>query len=114
MKQPTSDGSSSITMCPPMVMMSRSPLYVELTSTTGPGSKNRRTLSTGKSFFLYFFMRVESASGQKFLWKLTCVFAMFGLTCTCDQYQLIPQTRHVDPVRPPYPRGVRQHFDNEN
>jgi hypothetical protein len=34
-----------------MVMMFVSPFQAELTSTIGPGSRNRRTLETGKSFF---------------------------------------------------------------
>ena len=37
-------------MCQPMVMMFVSPLWAELTSTIGPGSRKRRTLETGKSF----------------------------------------------------------------
>ena len=51
MKQPTSDGDSPITMCHPMVMMLRLPFHAELTSTIGPGSRKRRTSSTGKSRF---------------------------------------------------------------
>src|SRR5439155_22773830 len=61
MKQPTSDGSSIITMCQPIVMMFRWPLCAELTKTTGPGSKKRRTFATGKSAFLWVFMRASPA-----------------------------------------------------
>src|SRR5438094_8362723 len=56
MKHPTSDGSSLITMCQPMVMMLFRPFQRELTSTIGPGSRNRRTLETGNCFFVYFAM----------------------------------------------------------
>ena len=55
-----------MTMCQPMVMMSRSPLKAELTRTTGPGSKNRRAFSTGKSCFLNFFMGGPSSVKQEF------------------------------------------------
>jgi hypothetical protein len=47
---PTSDGWNSIIMCQPIVMMLVLPFHTELTSTIGPGSRNRRTLDTGKSF----------------------------------------------------------------
>src|SRR5258706_4996464 len=59
MKQPIRDGEDSMIMCQPMVMMSRSPLYWELTSTTGPGSMKRRTLVTGKSFLACFGIRAR-------------------------------------------------------
>src|SRR5205814_2555514 len=36
-------------MCQPMVMMFVLPFQAELTSTIGPGSRKRRTFSTGKS-----------------------------------------------------------------
>src|SRR5204863_9972753 len=49
--QPTSEGSNSMTVCQPMVMMFVSPFQAELTSTIGPGSRNRRIFDTGKSFF---------------------------------------------------------------
>ena len=45
------DGSVSMIMCQPMVMTFVSPFQAELTSTIGPGSRNRRTLPTGKAFF---------------------------------------------------------------
>ena len=41
-RQVTSDGENSITMCQPMVMMLVSSLKAELTSTIGPGSRKRR------------------------------------------------------------------------
>src|SRR5947207_15526005 len=50
--QPISDGSNSMTVCQPMVMMLVSPFQAELTSTIGPGSRNRRICDTGKSFFV--------------------------------------------------------------
>src|SRR5882672_6880414 len=43
-------------MCQPMVMMLVAPLWAELTSTIGPGSRKRRTLATGKSVLVYFGM----------------------------------------------------------
>src|SRR5690242_6226830 len=49
--QPTSDGVNSITVCQPIVMMFASPFQAELTSTIGPGSRNRRILETAKSRF---------------------------------------------------------------
>lgn len=52
MKHPTSDGLSFRIMCQPIVITSRSPPWAELTSTTGPGSRNRRIFSVGKSTFL--------------------------------------------------------------
>jgi hypothetical protein len=51
-RQATSDGENSITMCQPMVMTLVSFLCAELTRTIGPGSSKRRMLWTGKSFFL--------------------------------------------------------------
>src|SRR5687767_13887377 len=57
MKQPTSAGENPIIMCQPMVMTFRWPPYADVTSTTGPGSRNRRTFVTGKFFFLYFRIR---------------------------------------------------------
>src|SRR5438067_2904610 len=50
--QPISDGSNSMTVCQPMVMMLLSPFQAELTSTIGPGSRNRRIFDMGKSFFV--------------------------------------------------------------
>lgn len=45
-------------MCHPMVMMLVLPFHAELTSTMGPGSRKRRTSSTGKSRF-----RIGSGGG---------------------------------------------------
>src|SRR5436190_15485690 len=39
-------------MCQPIVMMLVLPFQAELTSTIGPGSRNRRIFDTGKSFFV--------------------------------------------------------------
>src|SRR5687768_5639827 len=58
MKQPTSEGDSPMTMCHPIVMMLVLPFHAELTSTMGPGSRKRRTSSTGKSRF-----RIGSGGG---------------------------------------------------
>src|SRR5437667_11310504 len=38
-------------MCQPIVIMLVLPFQAELTSTIGPGSRNRRIFDTGKSFF---------------------------------------------------------------
>jgi hypothetical protein len=48
MKQPTRSYSSI--MCQPSVMMFRSPLWADVISTIGPGSRNRRVFATGKFF----------------------------------------------------------------
>src|SRR5271170_1122289 len=60
MMQPTREGENSMTVCQPMVMMLAFPCRAELTSTTGPGSRNRRISETGRSFFLYLFMLRQS------------------------------------------------------
>lgn len=44
---PSSDGVNASTVCQPSVMTLRWPFHAELTSTTGPGSRKRRTSSTG-------------------------------------------------------------------
>ena len=58
--QPIRDGVNSMTVCQPIVMMLVSPFQAELTSTMGPGSRNRRIFDTGKSFFVNAFIRVFS------------------------------------------------------
>src|SRR5579871_2085896 len=60
MRQHTRAGENSMTMCQPMVMMLVRSLCAELTSTIGPGSRNRRMLWTEKSAFLYFVMEVAA------------------------------------------------------
>ena len=52
MIQPKSEGVNSIIVCQPIVIMLDSPFHVELTSTIGPGSRNRLICEVGKSFFL--------------------------------------------------------------
>src|SRR5262245_18170848 len=42
-------------MCQPIVIMFILSFQTELTSTMGPGSRNRRTFETGKSFLSYVF-----------------------------------------------------------
>src|SRR5262249_40349380 len=42
-------------MCQPIVMMFILSFQTELTSTMGPGSRNRRTFETGKSVLSYVF-----------------------------------------------------------
>src|SRR5215468_5441097 len=51
------EGSKSMTVCQPMVMMLVWPLHAELTSTIGPGSRKRRIWETGRSFLEEAFMR---------------------------------------------------------
>jgi len=44
---PTNDGVNARTMCQPSIITLRWPFHAELTSTTGPDSRKRRTSSTG-------------------------------------------------------------------
>src|SRR5262245_893596 len=50
------EGSNSMTVCQPMVMMLVWPFQAELTSTTGPGSRKRRIWETGRCFLGEAFM----------------------------------------------------------
>src|SRR5689334_21034754 len=51
------EGSNSMTVCQPRVMMLVWPLHAELTSTMGPGSRKRRIWETGRSVLGEDFMR---------------------------------------------------------
>src|SRR5262245_32018115 len=58
------EGSNSMTVCQPMVMMLVLPFEAELTSTIGPGSRKRRTWETGRSFLGVAFMGPSEANGR--------------------------------------------------
>ncbi len=62
--QPISDGTNSITVCQPMVMMLVSPFQAELTKTIGPGSRSRRIFDTGRSFFVTAFIAFSAHAAQ--------------------------------------------------
>src|SRR5882672_11349971 len=50
-------------MCQPIVMMLVLPFQAELTSTIGPGSRNRRIFDTGKSFFVKALIAPSGSAG---------------------------------------------------
>src|SRR5207245_630385 len=62
--------------------------------------KNRRTLSTGKSFFLYFFIRTPFESWSEFLASLAVRFYPFVLLASCCIlfYNLPVQTLTYQPL----------------
>src|SRR5687767_10708888 len=73
MKQPTRAGEKPSIMCQPRVMTFCSPLWADVTSTTGPGSRNRRIFVSGKFFFLYVLIGVHGAARLSSLCRFTCL-----------------------------------------
>src|SRR6516225_11926952 len=63
------EGSKSMTVCQPMVMMLVWPLHAELTSTIGPGSRKRRIWETGRSFLEAAFMGPSREH-----WEENCIY----------------------------------------
>src|SRR5215470_469191 len=59
------EGSNSMTVCQPMVMMLVLPFEAELTSTIGPGSRKRRTWETGRSFLGMTFMGLSEEQWEE-------------------------------------------------
>ena len=86
-------------MCQPIVMMSEFPCHVELTSTIGPGSRNRRISSNGYDLFPIYALHATPFSEIAIVSQLeqsrsarrmgACIVPASMMTSACRQHESI-------------------------